>query len=68
MATRWRMVVELTWDIDPEDVKERHPCDAEADFARRGLERVRPDLDKMLEDGGFAHYHILKMPERCEDS
>jgi hypothetical protein len=67
MAQRWRIVVELTWDVDPEDVKERHPDDAEVDFGNRGLARVRPDLDEMLKKGGFAHYHILKIPERCED-
>jgi len=64
---RWRVVVELTWDIDPEDVKEKHPGDAEADYASRALARIRPDLDKFLEKSGFAHYHIIKLPKRCVD-
>jgi hypothetical protein len=67
MAQRWKIEVELTWDIDPEDVEEKHPGDAEVDFGRRGLARVRPALDKMLKESGFAHYHITKLPERCED-
>ncbi|KKL62408.1 hypothetical protein LCGC14_2185540 [marine sediment metagenome] len=67
MANRWRIVVELTWDIEPGDVEVKHPGDAEVDFGRRGLARVRPDLNRMLANGGFAHYHIIKMPERCVD-
>lgn len=68
MANRWRIVVELTWDIKPEDVEEKHPGDAEVDFGRRALARVRPDMNKLLETSEFAHYHIIEMPKRCVDS
>jgi len=61
--SRWRTLVELTWDIDPKDEK---PGDTE-DVAWRGFERVRPSLNELLKEGGFAHYHIIKAPERCED-
>lgn len=76
MAKRWKIEVELTWDVDPEDLKEKYPGDAMVDFSRRGLERVRDRLNGVLDsqapgshDGpGFAHYHIIKRPEICEDS
>lgn len=66
MTQRWRMAIELTWDIDPKDIEEKYPGDAEVDFARRALERVRSELEKLLQ-GSFAHYHILEMPERKID-
>jgi len=66
MTERWRIVVELTFDPKPEDREEKYPGDAEVDFSRRALERVRADLEKLLE-GGFAHYHILKLPHTCTE-
>ena len=67
-GNRWRVVVELTWDVLPDDVRVKHLGDAPIDFANRALERVRPALNSVVgEEGAFAHYHILKMPERCTD-
>ena len=68
-GNRWRIVVELTWDVLPEDVQERFEGDAPVDFAARALERVRPAMDELLrsEDSDFAHYHILEQPTRCTD-
>lgn len=71
VGNRWRVVVELTWDILPEDIEERYPGDAEVDFAARAFERVRPELVTILSDGNspdegkFAHFHILERPHRC---
>ena len=41
-------MVELTWDVLPEDLDERALGDTEADFGRRALERVRPQLESIL--------------------
>lgn len=60
-------MVELTFDIEPEDELIQYPGDAEVDFARRGLDRVRGALNDLIKDGPFAHYHILEMPERRMD-
>lgn len=60
---RWRAVVELTWDQEPEDIEVKHPGDAPVDFARRAFERVRPALGHIIGEGGaFAHYHVLQRP------
>jgi len=67
MTQRWQLILELTYDIDPEDTKERYPGDAEVDYARRSLERVRPALEKIVGGNPFAHYHIEQMPRRCYD-
>lgn len=66
---QWRMVIELTYDIEAEDVELKFEGDSEVDFARRGLERVRNALGQLLtpEGGPFAHYHILELPERVEE-
>jgi len=68
MPKRWRIVVELTFDIDPEkDVKE-YEDDTEDDIACRALDRVRPALNEMVGgDKAFAHYHIIEIPKRVFD-
>jgi hypothetical protein len=65
---RWEMQLTLTWDVLPEDVTERHPGDADIDFAQRAVERIRPDLENMLgPDTPFAHYHISAWPKRVTE-
>lgn len=72
-GNRWRVVVELTWDVLPEDLEEKAPGDTEADFGQRALARVRPKLESILRHGDprvadkFAHFHILKPPHRCTE-
>ena len=64
---RWIMNVELTFDVDPEDIRYRYDGDAEVDYSDRALERVRPALKGILKNNPFAHYHILSLPRRVED-
>lgn len=69
MAKRWRIVVELTFDVDPEQDVEKYEGDEEVDIAARALERVRPTLNEAVGEGkAFAHYHILEQPKRCFDA
>lgn len=65
---RWQLVVELTYDVTEEDIKEKYPGDTEVDFSRRSLERIRAGLEKILQDSPFAHYHIMEMPKRCSET
>lgn len=70
MPRRWRVVVELTMDIDPEKDVERYEGDTDEDIAMRALvERVKPALNELVGEGNpFAHYHILEQPKRVFDS
>lgn len=64
--TTWRMMVELEFPAQPADVTEHYPGDAEVDFARRAMDRVRPALERLLtEIGPGAHYHLSR-PTRGE--
>ena len=57
---RWCMKVELTFPVAEEDVRIRYEGDAEVDFAFRALQRIRPELEALLERiGPDAHYTIL---------
>lgn len=69
MAERWELVLELTFEVKPEDIEKRFEGDTEKDFSSRALERIRPDLNDFiyLNEGQFAHYHIISMPKRVED-
>ena len=64
MLKTWAMQIELTFPVNPEDIKERFPGDAEVDYSRRALRRIRPHLESLLEDTKFAHYHITELPRR----
>ena len=65
-GNRWRVVVELTWDVEPEDCNPRYEGDTVQDFADRALQRVRPALDGVVGQGKpFAHYQILERPKGC---
>lgn len=66
MPNRWRVVVELTYDIDTEKDIPKYTGDTETDVAQRALERVRPSLNSLVE-GAFAHYHILEAPKRISE-
>lgn len=55
----WILILELEFPVLDEDTKEKYVGDCEEDFARRALERMRPTMDKLLEDSEFTHYHIL---------
>ena len=65
-GNRWRMVVELTWDVTPEDITPKWEGDAPVDFANRAMARVRGVLDSLIGEGRpFAHYHVMKWAHRC---
>jgi len=67
-GNRWRMVVELTWDVLPEDIQVRYEGDADVDFANRAMSRIRGALNSLAGKGKtFAHYHILKTAHRCTE-
>jgi hypothetical protein len=70
MVERWKIVVELTFDIDPEDVKFRYEGDTEQDYSERALHRIKKEgLNQFQGEGKpFAHYHILRRPMKCHDS
>lgn len=68
MTKRWRVVLELTFDVDPEQDVVKYQGDVEADIASRALARVRPALNEVVgQDKPFAHYHILEQPRRVYD-
>jgi len=67
-GNRWRMVVELTWDVLPDDTRVKFVGDAPVDFANRALARVRPALSEITGvHKTFAHHHILERPTRCTE-
>jgi hypothetical protein len=65
----WRVIVELTFDIDEDKDVEDYMGDTEKDVANRAFERVRPLLDNAVSQKGdkFRHYHILETPKKCLD-
>jgi hypothetical protein len=66
-GNRWALDLQLTWDVLPEDIVEQFEGDCPEDFAWRALQRVRAELDKFLEESGFAHYHLRGAPKRVTD-
>jgi hypothetical protein len=67
-GNRWRVVVELTIDVQRADLIEKAPGDVPADFARRAFEaRLRPVLDAMQLANNVAHYHVMEAPKACWD-
>lgn len=68
MARRWRIVVELTFDVDPEKDVKQYEDDTDEDLGVRALARVRPAMNELVGEGkAFAHYHILKQPKIVAD-
>ena len=68
MTIRWRIVVELTFDIDQKADVKRYVDDVESDIASRALYRVKPSLNEAVGEGKpFAHYHIIEMPRKLGD-
>jgi len=63
----WALKLELTFPVLPEDLKKELQDDSEPDFARRAFERVRPALEKLLQEGAFKHYHIIERPRKVID-
>jgi len=61
---RWSMEIELTFDINPEDIKKKFPDDREVDFRLRALDRVKKHLDNLIRGGFIKHYHVVKPPKR----
>ena len=60
MNKRWKIIVELTFDRDPNlDASELSGASQEAFF------KVRPELESILGEGKFAHYHIVQLPSPC---
>jgi len=67
-GNRWRLVVELTWDVIPDDIAKKWEGDAEVDFANRATSRIRADLDAIVgPNKPFAHYHIIERTRRCRE-
>ena len=66
-CNRWRMVVELTFDIEDGELDEKYPGDVLKDFSHRAMSKVRPELEGLLSNPNakFKHYHIEKTPEPC---
>ena len=65
-GNRWRVVVELTWDVDPEDCREKFQGDAVQDFADRAFQRVRPALCGIVGKGKpLAHFHVVERTKGC---
>ena len=65
-GNRWRVVIELTWDVIPNDVIPQNEGDGPADFSRWGWDRIRWALDNIVGKGKpFAHYHIIDRANRC---
>ena len=62
--TMWTLTVELEFPDEPEDTIERHVGDKEIDFSNRALKRVRKDLETLLTNSQFEHYHVLRFPVR----
>ena len=69
----WRVVVELTFEEQPEDLN----VDAwvttmlgesglKQEQANRGWDRVRGDLNRFVNEGPFAHYHVIAQPKRVD--
>lgn len=59
MTETWKMYLELEFPVLQDDITEKHIGDAEIDYANRAVERVRPHIDKLLEDTEFVHYYIV---------
>ena len=67
-GNRWRVVVELTWDVIPNDVIPQRADDSPEDFARWAWTRIRWALDSVVGRGKpFAHYHIIERAHRCRE-
>jgi hypothetical protein len=66
-CNRWRMVVELTFDIKDGELEEKYPGDVLKDFGDRAMARMRPELNRIHKPHGgkFEHYHILETPTPC---
>jgi len=58
MAKNWSVLIELTFPVLDYDVTHRYEGDAEIDYARRAVERIRRDLESLIRkiNGG---YHIV---------
>jgi len=64
-CNRWRMDVELTFDMLPEDIEDKYPGDTAKDFADRAYARIRPALNALIQNSEFKHYHIKVTPNPC---
>lgn len=68
MSESWVMHVEIEFPTLDGDLVHRYLGDAEIDFSRRALKRVRPQLQTLTEhlsiDGQVAHYHVISPPRR----
>jgi hypothetical protein len=73
-GNRWRIAIELTFDVLPEDIEVRYEGDDERDFASRALSRVRGALNAIIgwmpgarerdTTATFRHFHVLETPRR----
>jgi len=61
----WIAKIEIEFPVEPADTEIRFEGDAEPDFARHALDRIRPALEAMRAQlGPEAHYHIIVQPWR----
>ena len=67
-GNRWRVVVELTFDVEPEDCETKYRGDALVDFQSRAFQRVRPAIQGLAgPDKPFAHFHVLEQAKGCTE-
>ncbi len=70
--THWEMTVKITWLVRPDDVAKKFEGDAEVDFASRGVARVKPALQAMVDEIGGGGFIIMtaegnQLARRCYD-
>jgi len=55
----WAVHLELLAPVVPDDRQRQYLGDAEGDFERRALERLRPHLEGLLQTSPFQHYCVI---------
>ena len=60
----WAVHLELLAPVVPDDRQLQCVGDAEIDFERRALERLRPHLEALLRTSPFQHYYVTGI-NRC---
>ena len=60
----WAVYLELLAPVAPDDRQLQCFGDAEIDFERRALERLRPHLEGLLQTSPFQQYYVIRV-KRC---
>lgn len=59
----WSLHIEFTFPVGPDEVTPKFEGDTESDFGERALDRLGPQLDALVGEGGpFVGYYVL--PQR----